>query len=313
VTWLLKHSTLKKLGATSLTNTQIETLCLPNKVENVCGNNVPQHIKEIRLNKKFDNFRSSRFPDNVRTLLEHDNKDDSDIPMTGEFIWVRLYAAISETEFEGKLLNQPMVGSLSMGEKVLVKMENKENGEVLTCQKQESRMVKIDSTFFNSEFKNDLLDKATGAPTLFRLVFEVLERRLSQEFPQLLLAPHWDAFIGVGTVAGCQLISMHLHHEIPAEFRTELEMKIKGSLELGYPKSAPFWEDSSRFFRDNLLDIPRPDRSRIAFRIQSEWIILHVTGGKELEKQHEIILRLAGYLKHEVPGYWSSIQDHSGN
>jgi len=157
--------------------------------------------------------------------------------------------------------------------------------------------------------KRNLLDKAKEAPTLFRVAFEVTERRLSEEHPQLLLSQHWSGFVGIGMVAGCQLIAMFLHHETPLELRTEIELAMRESLELSCSESSALWEDACRHMGDRLIEIPRGERFEKMFQIQAEWIIRHITDDQQLDNQREIVSCLASLLRNEVPGYWSSAQD----
>jgi len=72
-----------------------------------------------------------------------------------------------------------------------------------------------------------LEEKATDAPTMMRVMNDVVERQLRRDHPNALLASEWAQFRQHAIVAGCSALALRLHKEIPEAYRTLLNSRCE--------------------------------------------------------------------------------------
>jgi len=159
----------------------------------------------------------------------------------------------------------------------------------------------------------ELRDRAVNAPTSYRILFEAFERRFSATYPQLVLLPYWQNFVGVATLGGCFALSVSLAHEAPEEMRTELEIIMRKQIDIRYPGCEAFWEDCAHYVTDALHRIERPERGKYMFLLPALWVLEHVSGSEMFSGKDEMCGEIAMLYQSESVGYWNAVQDYSAN
>jgi len=300
VTWLFKLSTLKQFEITEMAQAEIAALNLPS-VESPLIAKVDEKIRRFRARRALDLFRHPAFPDDLLVeitgkLLEKPRAHN----LSGEFVWFRVQAIIGENEFSSELLNQPHHCDRKKGEVISAELVHSQDSLRLVAKDSNPHPRKpLTTKCVSPELVNKLTERAEEPIGLYRILFETLGRRLQRDYPQLLLAKHWESFVGMGTLVGCFTLAMALHFEVAEDLRTELEMIMRNRLELRWPGAEVFFEDLGRFVSDSLL--------------AAQWLITHVAGGETLVNEEKIVGEIAEILLNECSGFWKSVQDYSGN
>lgn len=149
-----------------------------------------------------------------------------------------------------------------------------------------------------------LADKAEEAPRSFKILLCAIQVRLEKVAPGLLIIPAWKNFLIAGTVAGCVSLAVRLGYDVPEERRTELELKMRKSLNRIYPNTERLYTDCHNVLIGALAGIPRGERSRHIFPLVAEWVATITTGEKGGEAHLQIRKQLAQLYENEAAGYW---------
>lgn len=88
-----------------------------------------------------------------------------------------------------------------------------------------------------------LEEKASAAPTLWRVVMDATDLRLQQDYPQVCTSSDWGAFKGTATIGGCVALALQLHVEVPENYRTPLELGMRTALKQAIPGADAAYED----------------------------------------------------------------------
>lgn len=149
-----------------------------------------------------------------------------------------------------------------------------------------------------------LADKAEEAPRSFKILLRAIQVRLEKTTPSLLIMPAWKNFSIAGTVAGCVSLAVRLGYDVPEEKRTELELKMRESLNRTYPNTERLYTDCHNVLLGSLADMPRGERSQHIFPLVAEWVAIITTGEKGGEAHAQIKKQLSQLYKNETIGYW---------
>ena len=151
-----------------------------------------------------------------------------------------------------------------------------------------------------------LEEKATDAPTMVRVVMDLVEGRLRREYPRVLSYSEWHRFRQMGTIAGCVALALRLHVDVPEAYRTPLELAMRASLDLGFPGSEAMYEDCARCVGEALLEVERPQRGAAICVLLSMWVFGVVDQREPMGEDAQLIAELAAVFQSEVDGYWIS-------
>jgi hypothetical protein len=157
------------------------------------------------------------------------------------------------------------------------------------------------------------LERAKEAVSTYRFIFEAMQRRFEVAYPRLVLSKFWNAFVGIGTVAGCFTIALQMVHEVPEKMRTPIETVMRDTLDLKWPGSRVFYEELAELVSDVLLETPREDRGRTVFQLAARWVIHHVTGEEGIEGYEQPFSELVAIFVQEAPGFWKSVEGYGVN
>lgn len=149
-----------------------------------------------------------------------------------------------------------------------------------------------------------LEDKAEEAPRSFKILLSAVQVRLEKTTPGLLIIPAWKNFSIAGTVAGCVLLAIRLGYDVPEENRTELELRMRESLNRIYPNTERLYADCHNVLLGSLADIPRNERPRHIFPLVAAWVVTITTGEKGGEAHAQIRKQLTQLYENETVGYW---------
>jgi hypothetical protein len=149
-----------------------------------------------------------------------------------------------------------------------------------------------------------LEEKAADAPTMVRVVADILDVRLRRDYPRTRQYPEWRRFRQLAVVGGCVALALRLHVEVPQSFRTPLERAMRQSLDLGAPGSEALYVDCARFLGEALLGLERPSRAGASSALIATWVF-GVLGNREpSQEDSELIDHLAQVFQNETSGYW---------
>jgi hypothetical protein len=151
-----------------------------------------------------------------------------------------------------------------------------------------------------------LEEKASDAPTMVRVLIDIIDVKLRRESPQIHSCPEWHRFRAVGTIAGCVALALRLHVDVPQPYRTPLEMAMRESLDIGFPGSGELYEDCVRSVREALLEVERPKRAAAAFVLASMWAFGMVDSDGSLAGDPQLVAELAQLYQNESYSYWTS-------
>lgn len=313
-TWLFKLSTLKQFQITVLAQAEIAALNLP-VIDSPLIAKMDGKTRRFRARRDLDVFRHPGFPDDL--LVEIAGKPLSK-PLAPnclyELVWLRARDIIGDNKFWGELLSQPNYYDWKKGEAITVELVRSKNSLRLIVENPDPQSKELPATkTISPELVKKLTERAEEATGLFRVLFETLGRRFERDYPHLLLAKHWDGFVGMGTLVGCFTLARALHFEVPEDLRTDLEMRMRNRLELRWPGAEVFFEDLARFVCDSLVKLDRSERPGIAFELSAEWLVRRITGGETFANEEKNVCEIAEILLNECSEFWKSVQDYSGN
>jgi hypothetical protein len=152
-----------------------------------------------------------------------------------------------------------------------------------------------------------LEEKASAAPTLWRVVMDATDLRLRREYPHVLESSDWSAFKGTATVGGCVALALQLHVDVPENYRTPLEHAMRAALEQGIPGCDAAYEDCVRSVREALLEIPRAKRHEARSVMIAMWVFGTVGNDDALINDAHLVAELAQVYQNESSGYWVSM------
>lgn len=152
-----------------------------------------------------------------------------------------------------------------------------------------------------------LEEKATRAPTMFRVAMEALEHRFRREHPRVIESSDWHHFVPLATVGGCVALGLRLHVDVPDSYRTPLELAMRSSLELGSIRLEQVFNECTVFVRDSLLDVERSRRREASFVLIALWVFGQVAGGGSLDQDPQLVAELAAVYQNESASYWVSV------
>lgn len=311
--WLFKYSTLKQFQITELTALQTTNLNISGNEQQLIAK-ISKPIRDLRARRELDARRHPGFPDDYYLELAGEARFTGKPTQAHEMIWGRVKEIVNENQFTAELLNQPNTFLGSKGDVVTVDILDSNGTLRMLVRDPKLRPEFLESKSADTQVLSDKLkEHAEEAVGAYRIIFEALEQRLSREYPQVLLAKHWESFVGMGTVAGCFTLAAGLHHEVAEELRSNLEMVMRKRIELRWPGSDAFFEDISRYVRDVMLEFHRSERTQMFFVLSAKWLIEHCTAGERLENEDKLICEIAEVFVRESPGYWKLVQDFSKN
>ncbi len=152
--------------------------------------------------------------------------------------------------------------------------------------------------------RKTLLEKAQDAPIAMRILMDVLQNKLEQDYHQVLLLRRWNTFSLAGTVAGCVGLAMRLHFDVPEQERTSIELAMRDVLQKRFPESEQVYGNCHRFLTESLAAIPRTERGKHTFVLLGLWVLATVADGMTVEKQEYIAGHIAEMLQNETIGFW---------
>jgi len=153
-----------------------------------------------------------------------------------------------------------------------------------------------------------LEEKATDAPTMVRVLVDVVDGKLQREHPRVRLSAEWHRFRQLGTIGGCMALALRLQADVPEAYRTPLEMAMRNALELSFPGSEALYEDCVRSVREALLEVERPKRGAATFVFISMWVFALSDPQGSLTSEPTIIAELAQIYQNESHNYWISTE-----
>lgn len=132
-TWIFKYETLKKFQAESLSLHDIDFLELPD-LNKEMHPDINEQIRQLRGDIRLNPFRHPGFPDDVSaTCGASFDMPDKGYKLNREEIWIRLIGLDSKRRFTGTILNQPLFYRWRKGERVVLKLFEKAEGNILVC------------------------------------------------------------------------------------------------------------------------------------------------------------------------------------
>lgn len=153
-----------------------------------------------------------------------------------------------------------------------------------------------------------LEEKATDAPTVVRVLVDVVDGRLQREFPRVRACAEWHRFREFGTIGGCVALALRLSADVPEAYRTPLETAMRNALQLGFPDSGGLYDDCVRSVREALLEVERPKRGAATFVLISMWVFSLLDPEKFLTSEPTLIAELAQVYQNESYNYWISTE-----
>ncbi len=312
-TWLFRYETLKKFPLIELSQMQVDFLGLGD-IESKLALTVTNELRRCRSAAKLNGFRHPGYPDDVSVVLKPDgNNTISEARNLGEHVWIRIKHSVSSNEYRGELLNQPVSINLKMGAEILVRCIGSGENMILQGVRIDSKGDAAATCSTHPLAERKLRDRAEYAPTSLRVIFDSIKQRLQKDYPEIMIAPHWESFVGLATLAGCFCLATSLAHEAPKEMRTELETIMRKQLQLRWPESDGFWDDIARFVTVSLSSLQRTERSGAIYEFSAAWILKQIGAELRTEQEEDVLLQLIEVLSNEAHGYWASIQDYSDN
>jgi hypothetical protein len=95
-----------------------------------------------------------------------------------------------------------------------------------------------------------------------------------------------------------------LHYEVAAELRTPLEAEIQRHLSEWHDGALQSYEDCHRYLTQQLASLDRSARGEAVFHIIADWVVLAVTGGKDIDCRQPIRELLGERYEIETEGFW---------
>jgi hypothetical protein len=151
-------------------------------------------------------------------------------------------------------------------------------------------------------------EKATDAPTMVRVLVDIVDGKLRREHPQVQASPEWHRFRELGTIGGCVALALRLHADVPEAYRTPLEMAMRNALEGSFPESEALYEDCVRSVREALLEVERPKRGAASFVLISMWVFSLVDHQGFFASEATMLAELAQIYQNETHNYWISTE-----
>ena len=129
-TWLFVYSTLRKYDLVSLSANQVATLDLPLLD---FSERISPGLQRLRARRDLDRFRHPGFPDDFAVVYGGDVDIGSAVTLHSEQVWVRVTDVVSDSQFKGRLLNQPIGHTGSEGDTVDVCLLSVGDVMLLAC------------------------------------------------------------------------------------------------------------------------------------------------------------------------------------
>jgi len=303
------------------------------RISNILVGNLNESIGDT-ISNFFDGDRSTELNNAILDLYYLAKKDPTTRPLLNKYkidknLFRDLYWLLIKHHFAGHrkghyipastlvfgdtleyVLRVKSNPNLSMDDakyRVIRYFDRNEIGEI-KFENEEDALQKNEESQYSQLNKVELISKAKELMFPLKILSDVLEKRLVNEFPEVVKLSNWGSFQNIYIVAASAVIALQLHYEVFEDDRTEVELAMRASLSEEIDKFEELYVGCGQFIKEAIIK----NKNAAIFIYAAFWTYTLISGkentGKGKRQESMVVALIAESYQNSTAGYWNDIE-----